>query len=453
MDLGERLHFGGFFSCRLEKKKKKKEEEKAKEKELKKLKAARKAEAAKFQAQQASSAPKSGKKKNVKREAEENPEDYVDSENSVGEKKKLSRQMAKTFNPNAVEKSWYAWWEKSKFFEADSSSAKPPFLIVLPPPNVTGALHIGHALSAAIQDTIIRWRRMSGYNTLWVPGMDHHGIATQFVVEKKIMREKKLTRHDVGHESFVAEVWKWKNEYGGTILKQLRGLGASLDWSRECFTMDEKRSRAVTEAFVRLYKEGLIYRDLRLVNWDCVLRTAISDIEVDYIEIKESTINGSWICKTGGVWSADIICLSSGWRLGRDCYGDYLSGNNVGRLPIVCDAVLVDMNFGAGCVKITPAHDPNDFEVGKHHTLDFINIFTDDGRINSNGGPEFVGMPRFEARVAVTEALKEKGLYRGDKNNEMRLGICSRTNDVVEPLIKPSGMLTVKAWPNKLLVL
>ncbi|KAG0496382.1 hypothetical protein HPP92_001073 [Vanilla planifolia] len=168
-------------------------------------------------------------------------------------------------------------------------SSKPPFVIVLPPPNVTGALHIGHGLTASIQDLIIRWRRMSGYNALWVPGMDHAGISTQVVVEKKLMRESKLSRHDVGREKFVAEVWKWKNKYGGTILDQERRLGASLDWSRECFTMDERRSRAVTEAFVKLYREGLIYRDHRLVNWDCTLRTAISDIEVDHKEIKDET--------------------------------------------------------------------------------------------------------------------------------------------------------------------
>ncbi|XVF34152.1 hypothetical protein REPUB_Repub18cG0033800 [Reevesia pubescens] len=270
---------------------KKKKEEKAKEKELKKLKALEKAELAKLKAQQGSNAPKKNAKKSAKREADdENPDDYVDPDTPLGEKKRLSNQMAKQYNPASVEKSWYAWWENSGFFQADANSSKPPFVIVLPPPNVNGALHIGHALTSAIQDTIIRWRRMSGYNTLWVPGMDHAGIATQVVVEKKLMRERRLTRHDVGREEFVNEVWKWKTEYGGTILRQQRRMGASLDWSRECFTMDEKRSKAVTEAFCRLYEESLIYRDLRLVNWDCVLRTAISDIEVDYTDIKERTL-------------------------------------------------------------------------------------------------------------------------------------------------------------------
>ncbi|KAG8374248.1 hypothetical protein BUALT_Bualt11G0111500 [Buddleja alternifolia] len=450
----------------------------AREKELKKLKAAQKAAAAKLQAQQPS-ASKSEKKKNVRKEAEEeNPEDYNDPDTPFGEKKNLSRQMAKTYNPSAVENSWYEWWEKSSFFEADPKSSKQPFVIVLPPPNVTGALHIGHALTAAIQDTIIRWRRMSGYNTLWVPGMDHAGIATQVVVEKKLMREMQLTRHDVGRERFVAEVWKWKNEYGGTILKQLRRLGASLDWSRECFTMDEKRSRAVTEAFVRLYKEGLIYRDLRLVNWDCVLRTAISDIEVDHIEIKERMpirVPGYDKPVEFGVLTSFAYPLEEGLgeiivattrvetMLGdtaiaihpNDPRYNHVHGKfavhpfNGRKLPIVCDAVLVDMNFGTGAVKITPAHDPNDFEVGKRHNLEFINIFTDDGKINSNGGPDFAGMPRFKAREAVTEALKEKGLYRGDKNNEMRLGICSRSNDVVEPLIKPQWYVNCKVMAEQ----
>ncbi|KAI3496387.1 hypothetical protein L1887_38748 [Cichorium endivia] len=446
---------------------KKKKEEKAKEKELKRLKAAQKAEAAKLKAQQGAVSSKANKKKNVRADAsEENPQDFIDPETPSGDKKKLSQQMAKQFSPIAVEKSWYAWWEQSGFFEANVNSSKPPFTIVLPPPNVTGALHIGHALTAAIQDTIIRWRRMSGYNTLWVPGMDHAGIATQVVVEKKIMRERKMTRHDVGREKFVEEVWNWKEEYGGTILKQLRRLGASLDWSRECFTMDEKRSNAVTEAFVRLYKEGLIYRDLRLVNWDCVLRTAISDIEVDYIDIKEKTplkVPGYKNTVDFGVLTSFAYPLEE--NLGEivvattrieTMLGDtaiavhpqdprytHLHGKfachpfNGRKLPIICDAILVDPKFGTGAVKITPAHDPNDFEVGKRHKLEFINILTDDGKINSNGGSGFVGMPRFEARVAITEALKSKGLYKGEEKNEMRLGLCSRSNDVIEPMIKP----------------
>ncbi|KAA8528160.1 hypothetical protein F0562_035589 [Nyssa sinensis] len=461
--------------------KKKKKEEKAREKELKKLKAAQKAEAAKLQAQQVSNASKVGKRKNIKREAgDENPEDYIDPDTSFGEKKQLSRQMAKQYDPSAVEKSWYTWWEKSGFFVADSSSVKPPFVIVLPPPNVTGALHIGHALTCAIQDTIIRWRRMSGYNTLWVPGMDHAGIATQVVVEKKIMRERQLTRHDFGRERFVSEVWNWKNEYGGAILEQLRCLGASLDWSRECFTMDEKRSNAVTEAFVRLYKEGLIYRDLRLVNWDCVLRTAISDIEVEYIDIKEKTrlkVPGYESLVEFGVLTSFAYPLEGGLgeivvattrvetMLGdtaiavhpddpryRHLHGKFaIHPFNGRKLPIVFDPILVDMNFGTGAVKITPAHDPNDFEVGKRHNLDFINIFTDDGKINSNGGLGFAGMPRFKAREALTAALQEKGLYRGAKANEMRLGLCSRSNEVIEPLIKPQWYVNCNSMAKQAL--
>lgn len=446
--------------------KKKKKEEKAREKELKKQKALEKA--AKLQAQQASSASKKGEKKNVKRNTvEEDFEDFIDPETPFGEKKKMSPKMAKQYNPCAVEKSWYSWWEKSSFFVADSRSSKPPFVIVLPPPNVTGALHIGHALTAAIEDTIIRWRRMSGYNTLWVPGMDHAGIATQVVVEKKLMRERKLTRHDIGREQFVSEVWNWKEKYGGTILQQLRRLGASLDWSRECFTMDEKRSKAVTEAFVRLYREGLIYRDIRLVNFDCVLRTAVSDLEVEYEDIKERTLRkvpgyeepvefgvltsfaypleekelGEIVVATTRVETMlgdTAIAVHPDDKRYQRLHGKFaIHPFNGRRIPIVCDAILVDPEFGTGAVKITPAHDPNDFEVGKRHKLEFINIFTDDGKINDNGGSEFAGMPRFKAREAVTESLKKKGLFKEATNNEMRLGICSRSNDVIEPLIKP----------------
>ncbi|KAL2602000.1 hypothetical protein AAZV13_10G201000 [Glycine max] len=447
--------------------KKRKKEEKAREKQLKKEKFLQKQ--AQQQAQQSSNASTSKKseKKVVKRGGEgENPEDYVDPETPSGEKKRMARQMAKQYSPTAVEKSWYEWWEESQYFVADANSSKPPFVIVLPPPNVTGALHIGHALTAAIEDTMIRWRRMSGYNALWVPGMDHAGIATQVVVEKKLFREKNLTRHDLGREKFVSEVWEWKHKYGGTILQQLRRLGASLDWSRECFTMDERRSKAVTEAFVRLYKQGLIYRDLRLVNWDCVLRTAISDIEVDYLEIKERSllkvpgydkpVEFGVLTKfayplEGNLGEIVVATTRIETMLGDTAiavhpnddryshfHGKYaIHPFNGRKLPIICDAILVDPKFGTGAVKITPAHDPNDFEVGKRHNLEFINVFTDDGKINSNGGSDFLGMLRFKAREAVAEALQKKDLYRGSENNEMRLGVCSRSNDVVEPMIKP----------------
>uniref|UniRef100_A0A0D9Z131 valine--tRNA ligase n=1 Tax=Oryza glumipatula TaxID=40148 RepID=A0A0D9Z131_9ORYZ len=410
-------------------------------------------------AQAASDGPKKSEKKQRKKAVEdENPEDFIDLDTPHGQKKFLASQMAKQYSPAPVEKSWYAWWESSGYFGADPASSKPPFVIVLPPPNVTGVLHIGHALTVAIEDAIIRWRRMSG--------VDHAGIATQVVVEKKLMRERKLTRHDIGREEFVSEVLKWKDEYGGTILNQLRRLGASLDWSRECFTMDKPRSKAVTEAFVRLYKQGLIYRDYRLVNWDCTLRTAISDVEVDYLDIKEETmlkVPGYSTTVQFGVLISFAYPLEEGLgeiivattrietMLGdtaiavhpednryKHLHGRYaIHPFNGRKLKIICDAELVDPTFGTGAVKITPAHDPNDFEVGKRHSLEFINIFTDDGKINNNGGAQFEGMPRFAARVAVIEALKAKGLYKETKKNEMCLGVCSRTNDVVEPMIKP----------------
>ncbi|OMO97080.1 Aminoacyl-tRNA synthetase, class Ia, partial [Corchorus capsularis] len=463
-----------------EEERKKKKEEKARLKEEKKQKAAEKAEKTKLKEQEWNSFKKNAKK-NAKREADsENLEDFIDPETPLGEKKRLSTQMAKQYSPTAVEKSWYAWWEESGFFQPEAGSSKPPFVIVLPPPNVTGALHIGHALTSAIQDTIIRWRRMSGYNALWVPGMDHAGMATQVVVEKKLMRERKLTRHDIGREEFVNEVWKWKNKYGGTILRQQRRMGASLDWSRECFTMDEKRSKAVTEAFCRLYEQGLIYRDLRLVNWDCVLRTAISDIEVDYRDIKERTllkVPGYKEPVEFGVLTSFAYPLEG--ELGEivvattrvetmlgdtaiaihpdDTRYSHLHGKfaihpfNGRKLPIICDAILVDPSFGTGAVKIMPAHDPNDFEAGRRHNLEFINIFTDDGKINSYGGAEFSGMKRFEARKAVIEALQKKNLYRGAQNNEMRLGLSSRSNDVVEPLIKPQWYVNCSSMAKQAL--
>ncbi|CAI5467133.1 unnamed protein product [Closterium sp. Yama58-4] len=468
---------------------KKKKEEKAREKELKKQKAAEKAAKAKAATAAAASAEPSKKAEAKAKKAAAaaagagagEEADAVNPPTEPGQKKNLAKEMAKAYNPKAVEASWYEWWEHAGFFKGDNQSTKPHFVIVVPPPNVTGALHIGHGLTAAVEDTIVRWKRMSGYNVCWVPGTDHAGIATQVVVEKKIMREKGLSRHDVGREDFVKEVWKWKEDYGDRIGKQQRKMGASLDWSRECFTMDDKLSRAVTEAFVRLHDQGLIYRDNRLVNWDCVLRTAISDIEVEYHELKGRTLlpvpgydkpvefgaitsfaypleadsaqgEGAPGAGSEGALTEIVVATTRPETMLGDTavavhpddprykalHGKFAVHPFSGRrIQIVCDAELVDMTFGTGAVKITPAHDPNDFATGKRHNLEFINIFTDDGLINANGGKEFEGMKRFDARTAVLEKLQEKGLYRGVADNPMRLGFCSRSKDIIEPMLKP----------------
>uniref|UniRef100_A0A0E0KHR3 valine--tRNA ligase n=1 Tax=Oryza punctata TaxID=4537 RepID=A0A0E0KHR3_ORYPU len=397
-----------------------KKDQKAKEKEEKRLKAKAK-EAARLQAQAASDGPKKSEKKQRKKAVEdENPEDFIDPDTPHGQKKFLASQMAKQYSPTAVEKSWYSWWESSGYFGADAASSKPPFVIVLPPPNVTGALHIGHALTVAIEDSMMRWRRMSGYNALWVPGVDHAGIATQVVVEKKLMRERNLTRHDIGREEFVSEVLKWKDEYGGTILNQLRRLGASLDWSREVDYLEIKE-----ETMLKVPGYNTTVQFGVLISFAYPLEEGLGEIIVATTRIE--TMLGD---------TAIAVHPEDGRY--KHLHGRYATHPFNGRkLKIICDAELVDPTFGTGAVKITPAHDPNDFEVGKRHNLEFINIFTDDGKINNNGGAQFVGMPRFTARVAVIEALKAKGLYKETKKNEMSLGVCSRTNDVVEPMIKP----------------
>lgn len=342
---------------------------------------------------------------------------------------------------------------------------KGNFTIVIPPPNVTGSLHLGHALTNAIEDSITRWHRMKGRTTLWVPGCDHAGIATQVVVEKKMWRENKQTRHDVGREKFIEKIWEWKNEKGDRIYNQLRRIGSSCDWSRARFTMDPMLSRAVTEAFVRLYDDGCIYRSSRLVNWSCSLRSAISDIEVDKIEIPGRTflsIPGYekqvefgvlvlFAYKVEGADNVEIVVATTRIEtmLGdtaiavhpNDQRYKHLHGKNVvhpfcaRKLPIVCDE-MVEMDFGTGAVKITPAHDPNDYEVGKRHNLPFITIFDDDGLIIGDYG-EFTGMKRFDCRRVILERLKELQLYKETKNNPMVIPTCSRSKDVVEPLIKP----------------
>ncbi len=398
-----------------------------------------------------------------------------------GQKKDLSHAMEAEYHPSSVEAAWYAWWEASGFFKADAHHKKgKKFVMVIPPPNVTGSLHIGHALTNSIEDTVTRWHRMRGEETLWVPGCDHAGIATQTVVEKMIMAKEGKTRHDYGREEFVKTVWKWKEEYGGKIYHQLRKLGSSLDWSREAFTMAPMLSRAVEEAFVRMSEMGLIYRATRLVNWCPRLNSAISDIEVDHITLEgrvkrsvpghKSQVDFGYIASfaykiKGGKPDEEIVVATT--RI-ETMLGDtavavhpddprysHFHGKFVEhpffperKVPIVLDPVLVDMNFGTGSVKITPAHDPNDFLCGQRHGLEFVTVFTEGGAMAANCG-EFAGMMRFDARVAITEALKAKGLFRGEKPNPMRLGVCSRTGDIIEPMLKPQWYVDCKDMAAK----
>jgi valyl-tRNA synthetase len=393
----------------------------------------------------------------------------------AGEKKDLSAPMAAKYNPVAVEAAWYEWWEKSGFFKPSRPESANKFVIVIPPPNVTGSLHLGHALTNSVQDTLTRWRRMCGDDTLWVPGTDHAGIATQRVVESRLLRDEKKTRHDLGRDAFVARVWEWKQKYGSYICKQLRLLGSSLDWDREAFTMDDNLSAAVTECFVRFFDDGLIYRANRLVNWCCALETAISDIEVEYIDIEKPTklkvpghdenkrypfgVIVKFAYKVVGSDTDELVVATTRIEtmLGdtavavhpddaryKHLHGKMLQHPFVDRqIPIVLDAVLVNMEFGTGAVKVTPAHDPNDYQAGKRNNLEFINIFTTSGLMNENTG-QFAGMKRFDARLAVLDALRAKGLHRGEDPNPMRLGLCSRTNDVIEPMMQPQWWVAMK---------
>eukprot|EP00968_Pinguiococcus_pyrenoidosus_P017365 scaffold1726_cov260-Pinguiococcus_pyrenoidosus.AAC.10 len=395
----------------------------------------------------------------------------------AGQKKDMSGEMLAGYQPKAVEAAWQAWWEASGFCSAQPSDVEgrdpaEKFVMVIPPPNVTGSLHLGHALTAAIQDSLTRWHRMCGHVTLYIPGTDHAGIATQSVVEKRLMKEEGLMRHDLGREEFLRRVWAWKDQYSNRIESQLRFLGSSVDWSRVAFTMDDNLSRAVTEAFVRFHEAGILYRGTRLVNWSCALRSAISKIEVDVEDIKGRTFRSvpghtkrdkyefgtltSFAYKVaddaGNATDEEIIVATT--RL-ETMLGDaavavhpedpryaHLHGKfvkhpfNEALLPIVLDSVLVDMSFGTGAVKITPAHDPNDYECGKRNDLPFNVIFNLDGTTNELCG-QFAGMMRYDARIAVEESLKEMGLYRDKTDNPMALSICSRSGDVIEPMLTP----------------
>ncbi len=374
--------------------------------------------------------------------------------------------LERPYDPREVEERWYAFWEKEGVFTAshDPNDKRTPYVVPMPPPNVTGSLHMGHALTATLEDALVRWERMRGKNALWLPGIDHAGIATQTVVERQLAREG-TTRHDLGREKFIERVWKWKAESGGTITKQQRVLGASPDWARTKFTMDPDLSIAVTEAFVRLYEAGLIYRATRLINWCPECRTALSDLEVE----NEEGANGElfqFAYKVDGDPNQEIIVATTRpeTMLGdtavavhpdderyKHLHGKMLVHPFVDRkVPIITDAILVDPKFGTGAVKVTPAHDFNDFATGKRHKLEEINILNLDGTLNEQGGP-FAGMDRKRARTAVKKALDEKGLAHGSKPHVLTLPKCQRSGGVVEPMISTQWFCAMKGMADEAL--
>jgi len=357
-------------------------------------------------------------------------------------------ELPKGYEPQEVEQRWYRHWLDRGYFHADDDSEKPPFSIMIPPPNVTGSLHMGHAVGTTIQDILIRWKRMSGFNAMWLPGVDHAGIATQMIVEKDLKKNEGLSRHDLGREAFVERIWEWKAKYGDRITEQLKVLGASLDWERARFTMDEGLSKAVREVFVRLHEEGLIYRASRLINWCPNDRTALSDLEVDHEENVKGELFEFAYPLTDGQGEIVVATTRPETMLGDTAVAVHpdderykaLIGKTVKHpftqreIPIVADSILVDPAFGTGAVKITPAHDFNDFEVGKRHGLEQINILNPDGTLNENGG-EFAGLDRVAAREAVKARLEEVGLVRGEKEYTLSLGRCQRCQAVIEPYL------------------
>jgi valyl-tRNA synthetase len=352
--------------------------------------------------------------------------------------------LDKSFDPRAVEQRWYRRWEEAGWFAAGAEAGKPAFCIQLPPPNVTGVLHMGHAFNQTIMDALTRYHRMRGNNTLWLPGTDHAGIATQIVVERQL-EQQGANRHDLGREAFIARVWEWKTQSGSTITEQMRRMGDSCDWSREYFTMDEKLSRVVVETFVRLHEQGLIYRGKRLVNWDPVLLTAVSDLEVE----SEEEDGKLWhIRYPGEGFSLTVATTRPETLLGdvavmvhpederyRDFVGREVELPLTGRrIPVIADE-YVDREFGTGCVKVTPAHDFNDYQVGLRHGLPQIPVLTLDARINDNGPQKYRGLERYEARERIVHDLEAAGLLESVKAHRMVVPRCGRTGAAVEPML------------------
>ncbi|MEI6287436.1 MAG: valine--tRNA ligase, partial [Bacillota bacterium] len=355
--------------------------------------------------------------------------------------------MATVYNPKEVEKKWYAYWEEKDYFHAEVSADKKPFSIVIPPPNVTGQLHLGHALNNTLQDILIRYKRMQGYSALWMPGTDHAGIATQAKVEETLLKEEGLTRHDLGREAFLARVWQWKEQYGGIIIEQLKTMGCSCDWKRERFTMDEGCSQAVREVFVRLYEKGLIYRGNRITNWCPRCMTALSDIEVEHVDTEGKLYHVRYPFVDNPEEYLVVATTRPETILGDTAVAvnphDERYTDIVGRkllLPIVNREILivaddyVDKEFGTGAVKVTPAHDPNDFELGVRHNLERIIVIADNGLMTDAAG-KYAGMDRYACRKQLLNDLAELGCMVKIENHAHAVGQCSRCNTVIEPLM------------------
>jgi valyl-tRNA synthetase len=361
-------------------------------------------------------------------------------------------ELKKTYSPEEIEDKWYAFWEKNGYFMPDPEAAGPPFCIVIPPPNITGSLHMGHALNITIQDILTRWKRMLGYKVLWLPGTDHAGIATQNVVERELSKEG-LNRQRLGRDAFIERIWKWKAEYGSRIMHQLKKLGASCDWSRERFTLDEGLSRAVREVFVRLFEEGLVYRDNRLINWCPRCHTALSDLEVEHEDIEGKLYFIRYPLESITKKGAERGYITVATTRPETMLGDTavavnpeddryksLIGKSIelpltGRkIQVIADST-VDTAFGTGAVKITPAHDFNDEAVGKRHNLPSISVINEDGFMNEAAGRRYSGLDRYACRKKIVEDLKELGLLEGEKRHLHSIGHCYRCKTIIEPFL------------------
>ncbi|MBE6014872.1 MAG: valine--tRNA ligase [Lachnospiraceae bacterium] len=366
----------------------------------------------------------------------------------------MSKELEKTYDPKRIEDRLYKKWEEKKYFHAEVDRSKKPFTIVMPPPNITGQLHMGHAFDNTLQDILIRFKRMQGYNALWQPGTDHASIATEVKITEALKKEG-IDKADLGREKFLERAWQWKDEYGTRIVNQLKKMGVSADWDRERFTMDKGCSEAVLEVFVKLYNEGYIYKGSRIINWCPVCQTSISDAEVEHVEQEGHFWHINYPIK-GSDRFVEIATTRPETMLGdtalavhpdderyKDLIGKTAILPLVGReIPIVADE-YVDKEFGTGVVKITPAHDPNDFEVGKRHNLPEINVMNDDATINENGG-KYAGMERYEARKAVVADLEKEGLLVKIESHVHNVGTHDRCKATVEPLIKPQWFVAME---------